>query len=62
MIGRKWWEFVHNCIAHPLLFWTANASWAVKLHDWSSHKMHAKYPKLYVRAELTKQPVERDRS
>ena len=25
--------FVHNCVAHPLLFWTGDARWAVWLHD-----------------------------
>jgi hypothetical protein len=27
------WEFVHQCVAHPLLFVTAEAGWAVRLHD-----------------------------
>lgn len=25
--------FVHQCIAHPLLFFTREARWAVRLHD-----------------------------
>jgi hypothetical protein len=29
-------DFVHNCIAHPLLFWTREARWAVRLHDRSA--------------------------
>lgn len=45
------WSFIHNCIAHPLLFWTLNAKWAVRLHDWSSRKMHDQYPKLYKRVD-----------
>lgn len=25
--------FAHHCVAHPLLFWTGDATWAVRLHD-----------------------------
>lgn len=46
-----WWNFVHNCLAHPFLFWTANSKWAIKFHDYSSLKMHAQYPKLYKRVK-----------
>ncbi len=28
--------FVHNVIAHPLLFFTGSAAWVVWLHDWSA--------------------------
>jgi len=26
-------DFLHNCVAHPLLFWSGDARWAVWLHD-----------------------------
>jgi hypothetical protein len=28
--------FVHHCVAHPLLFWSRDAGWAVWLHDASA--------------------------
>jgi hypothetical protein len=28
--------FAHQCIAHPLLFWTRDARWAVRFHDWTA--------------------------
>lgn len=31
-----WYSWLHNCVAHPLLFWTANSRLAVRLHDWSA--------------------------
>lgn len=31
-----WFSWLHNCVAHPLLFWTFNARWVVRLHDWSA--------------------------
>ena len=49
-MNRGWYSFLHNCVAHPLLFWTASSRWSLRFHDWSSHKMHPKFPKLYVRA------------
>ena len=27
------WDFVHQCVAHPALFFTREAPWAVRLHD-----------------------------
>src|SRR5579872_1433479 len=33
---RLFWSFVHNCIAHPIMFWTGDARWAVRLHDHSA--------------------------
>ena len=36
-------------IAHPLLFFTNDARFAVRFHDYSSHRMHRQYPKLYKR-------------
>ncbi len=43
------WRFIHNCIAHPLLFFANDAPWSVQFHDWSSQKMHNQYPALYIR-------------
>jgi len=41
------WSFIHNCVAHPLLFFSVNSNWAVRFHDFSSVKMHDRFPKLY---------------
>ena len=30
---RTGWAFVHHCLAHPLLFFSGEAPWAVWLHD-----------------------------
>lgn len=30
------WSFIHNCVAHPLMWFTADAQWAVRLHDYSA--------------------------
>lgn len=49
MIRRTAWRFVHNVLAHPALFFSGDARWAIRFHDWSSHKMHGWYPKLYRR-------------
>lgn len=37
-LARAWFAWLHNCVAHPLLFWTSNANWAVSLHDWTATK------------------------
>lgn len=29
-------EFIHHCIAHPILFWTRGAAWAIRFHDWTA--------------------------
>lgn len=29
-------SFIHNCIAHPLLFWSNDSKWAVKFHNWTA--------------------------
>lgn len=31
-------RFAHHCIAHPLLFLTRDASWAVQLHDYTARR------------------------
>lgn len=36
---KQWYRFIHNCVAHPLLFFTNDSKLAVRLHDWSSLKM-----------------------
>lgn len=28
--------FIHNCIAHPLLFFSCGARWAIRFHDWTA--------------------------
>lgn len=30
---KLWNEFLHNCLAHPLLFLTRGAQWAERFHD-----------------------------
>ena len=32
-VRELFWDFVHQCVAHPLLFFTREAQWAVRLHD-----------------------------
>lgn len=46
-----WARFLHNVVAHPLLFFTNDARWAIRFHDWTSHMMHGRYPKLYQRIQ-----------
>jgi hypothetical protein len=29
-------DFAHNCVAHPLMFFTRNAAWSVRFHDWTA--------------------------
>lgn len=31
-------SFLHNCIAHPLLFWSGEARWVTRFHDWTAKK------------------------
>ncbi len=38
-MSKYWWMFVHNCIAHPLLFFTLNSKIAIRFHDYSSTMM-----------------------
>lgn len=35
---RQTFNFLHNCIAHPLLFWSGEAHWATRFHDWTAQK------------------------
>lgn len=44
-----WYSFLHNCVAHPLLFFSGNSAWAIRFHDWSSEKMYMQHPKLFVK-------------
>lgn len=41
------WAFIHNCVAHPLLFWSGDARWAVRLHD---HSARSAWPGRDLRA------------
>lgn len=34
---KKFWEIVHNLIAHPLLI--TGFKWADRFHDWTANKM-----------------------
>jgi hypothetical protein len=36
VLRRLTGEFLHNCIAHPLLFMTRNHRWADRFHDWTA--------------------------
>ncbi|ACU61300.1 hypothetical protein [Chitinophaga pinensis] len=37
---KRFWFFVHNAIAHPLLcFSNRRASWIGRFHDWTGEKM-----------------------
>lgn len=54
------WRFLHNCVAHPLLFFSGDSRWAVSFHDYSSIKMHEQYPKLYKKLiNMTQEKIER---
>ncbi len=56
---RLFWSFVHNCISHPLLFWTGDVRWAVVFHDWSNEHMKVRYPKVWKRIEGKKHHIGR---
>lgn len=43
------WRFLHNCVAHPLLFIANDARWAVHFHDYTSDRMKIRYPKRWMR-------------
>lgn len=32
-MSSLWNEFLHNCITHPLMFFTRDAAWVVRWHD-----------------------------
>ncbi len=34
---KRFWNIIHNCIAHPLLI--TNKKWADRFHDWTANKM-----------------------
>lgn len=33
------WLFAHHCLAHPLLFLSAESRWATRFHDWTADNM-----------------------
>lgn len=35
-------DFLHNCVAHPILFFTMNSKWANWFHDWTAEKAYGK--------------------
>lgn len=45
-MSNLWFKFIHNVIAHPLLFFTCDAVWCVRLHDWSKRRMTQRYRKI----------------
>ena len=32
------YEFLHNCVAHPAMFFSRNAKWAMAFHDSTAKK------------------------
>lgn len=32
------WHLLHNCVAHPLLGLTGDASFAIRFHDWTARR------------------------
>lgn len=35
---RLLFDFLHNCVVHPLLFWTRDSGFANRLHNWTAAK------------------------
>lgn len=36
--NRKFWIFIHNVVAHPLMSLSGEAKWADRFHDWTAEK------------------------
>ena len=32
-VWPKFYDFLHNCVAHPLLFLSGEAVWVIRFHD-----------------------------
>lgn len=41
---RAWWAFLHDAVCHPLMALTNWAGWAVRFHDWTSHRAWPREP------------------
>ena len=37
-MSRLWYDFLHNCVAHPLGFFTRGAAWTEKFHAWTADR------------------------
>lgn len=35
---RFWWAVLHDLVAHPLMALTGWSKWALRFHDWTSHR------------------------
>lgn len=46
---RFWWAVLHDVVAHPLMALTGWSKWALRFHDWTSHKA---WPRAQVRRPL----------
>ncbi len=33
-----WWAFLHNCVAHPVMFLTRYPKWSERFHYWTALK------------------------
>lgn len=33
-----WWDFIHNCVVHPALFFSGHRKCVERLHDWTYQK------------------------
>lgn len=41
---RFWWAVLHDLVAHPLMALTGWSKWALRLHDWTSHRAWPRKP------------------
>ena len=37
-VRSLYWNFMHNCIAHPLLFASGHSEWSAAFHNWTAAK------------------------
>jgi hypothetical protein len=45
---RRWWAWVHNCLAHPAEGWCVlllgrAPRWVDRFHEWSADKAYADF-------------------
>lgn len=38
MTKSRFWEFVHNTVAHPLMALSLNSGWSSRFHDWTADR------------------------
>lgn len=61
------WAFVHDCIAHPLMALTGYAAWALRFHNYTSHRAWPRthkvtcnfYTRVYAKNEVDAQILQR---